>query len=307
MELKPAFKIEVNGSDVSATIEKNLSSLSLKDEYGAMSDELTIEVSGTFGRPKYGDEIKIWLGYKGKSFSYMGTFKVQNTSLQSGNSLKISASGADFGGNIKVKKCKEFKDTSICSVVSEIASHYKMDSKCDTEIEISYVAQSNESDMAFLKRLSELYNLIFSIKDNKFLMLNKGVEDKPTYSLRASELYSYEIRHSDKTLYRSVEVTYRDSKENSDNVVTIGDCEPMLRFEGSFKSEEAAKIAASARLDIANRGSISGSLTCAGGAIFAGGILKLAGTIEDNREYSIKSVEHTISENGWVSSLEFEL
>ena len=45
-------------------------------------------------------------------------------------------------------------------------------------------------------------------------------------------------------------------------------------------------------------------LSCSGFHVYAGGVLKLTGTYEDDDTYLIKSVRHTIDSSGWNISMD---
>lgn len=307
MELTPTFNLLANGVDVSSLLQKNSFSLELRDEDGSVSDELTLQVAGVWKRPKYKDELRLWLGYKESGVSYMGSFRVQTTERINNNELTITATGVEFSEELKVKKDREWKDVSLKSIISTIAGEHGLKTKCDADVDIKYIAQHDESDLAFLKRIADRYDLLFSIKNNTALMLDRSKKnERPKFSISAKECISLSIKHSNKTLYESAKAVWRDTKENQDKEVKTGEEMPQLRIEGSFKDEDEALKVAKGRLQKANRGLKSGSLDVAGGVIFAGGVLVLSGTVEDDGEYSIKRVTHRYDNAGWVTSIEFE-
>jgi len=312
MELTPIFKVTANGTDVTGVLQKNMLSLSIKDEDGTLSDELTLKVIGLWKRPRYRDELKVWLGYKETSVAFMGAFKVQTTERENNNILTITATGVDFGETLKEKKDKAYKDTNLKAIATEIASRHKLNVKSDCEdIAISYIAQHDQSDLAFMKKIADRYNLIFSVKNNTLTLLKRVKDEKksstlPSFVISAEECENLRIRHSNKTMYMSAKAVWRDTKENQDKEVKTNDAKPQLRINGSFKDSKEAISVAKARLEKANRGTKDGSLTTTGKAIFAGGKLNLVGSIEDDGEYSIKSVQHEFNDNGWTTSIEFE-
>jgi len=73
-----------------------------------------------------------------------------------------------------------------------------------------------------------------------------------------------------------------------------------------FENEAQAIATAQAKLHAANSGTLSGVLSIRGDIIYAGGILKLIDTLEDDGEYQIKSVDHTFNDAGWSIELNFE-
>ncbi len=77
-------------------------------------------------------------------------------------------------------------------------------------------------------------------------------------------------------------------------------------FKDNFINSADAKAKAEAALQKANSQTKIGTIDSSGFIIYAGGIINLSGTVEDDGEYHIKQVSHTIDSNGWNLSLEIE-
>ncbi|WP_108062731.1 phage late control D family protein [Poseidonibacter lekithochrous] len=307
----PNFKIEANGKDVTANIKANLESLELKDEANENADELTITVTGEIARPKYEDELKLYLGY-GDNLTFCGLFTVQTTTRENNHILNISATGVNFSNTLKEKRDITYEQISISDICSQIAARNNLKVKSDfTDVYILSQAQSNESDLHFLNRLAGEYNAIFNIKNNTLIFTKKIVNDKknqelPTYTIHESEIKDLSIKHSNKTLYKSCKSTWHDTKENKGQEILVGAGEPCLVNKGNFKNAAEAKAKANAKLQKANQGIIEGSFTKEGEVVFAGGTFDLEGTLEDDGEYQIKTVNHTFDTNGWEIKIDFE-
>ncbi len=303
----PSFKLLANDKDITEHLQKNLISLSFKDEAGIISDEITLEVVGEFKRPKYQDKLKLWLGYKESGLWYCGCFAVQ-TSERTLHTTNITATGVDFSGTLKQKKNRSWEKVSLKEIVERIAKEHSLSYKADFgEVKILYAAQHNESDLNFLKRFAKAHEAVFSIKDNQILFLRKAESEKlPLARIDLNEVESFSIKHSNKTSYASAKAIWHDTKENKIKEVIVGSGEPQLRIEHSFKDSAEAKLRAEAKLKSANAGIVSGNLTIYGSKIYAGGKLELSNAKEDNGIYHIKSVTHTLNANGFITSVEFE-
>lgn len=304
MELTADFKIIAQGQDITETIKKNLISLEVKDEDGNMADEVTITISSIYKRPKYGDELEVFLGYKETGLSKIGVFKVQTSTITNKHQMKFSATGVDFGGNLKVKKSREFLEITLKELVSKIASEHFLNFVCDVDIFMPYIAQEDKSDLSFLQEIAKDNELIFNIKNNTLICATKK-QDELKYTVDYKELIDISITHSNKTKYESAKVIYRDTKENLDKEVLVLEGEPQLRCERSCQDEDEAKRIGLASLTRANKGIVSGELTIPFKIIFAGGILNLTNTTDDG-EYGITSVSHTLDSSGFTTTLNFE-
>ena len=125
--MKPRFKVVVNGKDITETINQNASRISFHDEDGTSSDDIRLSVEGSFRRPAYGDEIKLWIGDE-NAMMFCGTFAVQNSkvSVSNGSKIEISATGVDFSSGTKVKRNKSYENISIKQVVTQIAKKQEL-------------------------------------------------------------------------------------------------------------------------------------------------------------------------------------
>lgn len=306
----PSFKIVANNQDVTEHIAKNLISLSFKDEAGIVSDEITLSVYGAFKRPQYKDVLKLWIGYKESGLWYCGSFAVQS-SERTESATTITATGVDFSGGLKKKKNRAWEKLSLKEIVEKIAKENGLSAIADFgEIKIYYVGQHDTSDLAFLKRFAKDFDAVFNVKDNRIIFLKKGNEAKsaiPKASINLSECSSYRIKYSNKTLYGSCKAVWHDTKENVIKEVVVGEGKgEQIKLEGNFKNAAEAKEKAKAKLQRANSGIVSGSLEIYGSKIYAGGILTLSNAGGDEGDYRIKSVNHSLSADSFMTSVEFE-
>lgn len=308
--MTPIFKIEANGSDVTRELQKDIVSISFSDEDGNQSDEITLKVAGNFKRPKYQDELKLWIGYEESGLFYCGLFRVQSTE-RDGYALTITATGADFSSALKQKRDASYEKVSPKDIAKIVANRHNLKLKSDFDhMYFPHISQTNESDLHLLRRLAHDYNAIFSIKNGTLVFLrrikkNMASPKLPVFEIDASECESYSIKHADRTIYGSCEAVWHDTKENRSQSVVVGSGDPVLKIKGNYKTAAEAQAKAQAALQRANRGTKSGSLSMYGREIYAGGILKLSGANEDNGEYSIKSVNHTF-DGAWKMSIEIE-
>jgi len=293
----PDFKITINGSELKTEPD----SIQLIDENGTATDELQLKFDGSFSRPSYKDEIKVWLGYKESGLYFCGTFLVQTTT-QTKLSLTVKATSTNFTANLKEKVNISYENLTLKDLVSKIASKHGLRVKADfRDVFLKHISQTNESDLHLLDRLAKDYNATFNIKNNTLIFIEKTKSDLPIFSIDKDEAENYSLTYANKTLYKSVKATFRDTKENKDIEVIYGSGEPVYHLRGSFKSKEEALKRAEGVLGLLNSGTVKGSLTCTGRNIIAGGKLSF-----DDSEYLIKRVTHTINGSGYSVKVEFE-
>ncbi len=285
-------KLIVNGKDVSL----NLVSFTYKDKKGILSDSITLEVEGEFQRPKYKDTIIAYID----NF-LCGTFCVQNVKF-SKHSTSVEATAIDFAGNLKEKKYKHYKDTTIANICKQIASNHNLKCKSNLTNKITHISQIKQSDLEFLQKLSKDYNATFSIKNNTLLFLKDKKDDiKQRYFIDEKECESWELEYTNKTLYKSCKAVYHDTKTNTSKDITVGNGTPIKVIKEHFKNETQAKEKATSALELANKGTIKGHLSIYGQVIEAGAILNFK-----NQDFQIISVNHTVDSTNWNIEVEFE-
>jgi phage protein D len=311
----PFFIIKVNGQELDKIAYKSVSSITFNDKAGTESDKITIVTNKSFARPNRGDKIILMFGYEeevDEPLFNAGTFFVQNSKRINNKNLTITATGVDYTKNLKVKKSETFTNMSIKDICELRANLHGLKVKSNFDIILPVVTQTNESDLAFFKRLAQDYSALFSIKNNTLIFVThclyaKVNEDLPVYKLDANSPNNLTVIHNDKEYYNSCEAIWHDSNTNKEKKITIGSGKPVLTYRHTFKNEADAKVKAEAKLCLSNRGLKSGSFSTEGGFIYAGANLDLSNTFdnEDDGIFSIKNVTHTYSK-GWNISVNFE-
>lgn len=306
--------ININGKDKSKKIMEHLESLTIVDNANNESDTFTLSINGRFKRPKYNDVIKVYLGFDDE-LNFFGLFRVEK-STKTFKGLTISATGINFGESFKVQRNITYERVSIKEIVNQVSNRHQLKNKSDfDDIYITSQAQTNESDMHFLNRIAKEYNAIFNIKNDTLYFMKKIKENKknnnlPKYNIDLNSCGdSPTIEHSTKTFYNSCEVSWHSTKDNKTfkKIVPLGGGDPILKYKGSFKNEAEAIVKATAKLERVNQGIIKGSLSTEGIKIYAGGILTLKNSLDDdNIEYQITKVSHSFNNNGWITSVDFE-
>ncbi|WP_294962642.1 contractile injection system protein, VgrG/Pvc8 family [Sulfurimonas sp.] len=310
--MTPIFKLLANGKDVTKSINLNSSKIEFNDEAGVVSDDISLTIEGTFKKPKYEDELKLWIGTKEKGLFYCGLFMVQSSKNNNDTSIDITATAADFSKSLKRKRNLSYESVSIKQIVQKVATRHKLEVVSDFEdINIDHIEQTSESDLHFLKRIAKDYNALFAVKNNKIVFKKKmknakKSENLPRYTLIKDEFSGVSIENTNKTLYSSCKAVWRDTKDNKQHSITVGSGEPVKIIKDSFENVADAKIKAEATLQKANAGTKSGSINSYGFELYAGGILDLQGTAQDDGEYDIISSHHTLDSSGWNMSVEIE-
>lgn len=301
------FKLIANGKDITDNITLKANSITLIDEANEEADELSFDITGPFKRPAFGDEIMFYLGWDVPIL--VGKYYVQSTERRNNMILSVSCTSVDFNGPLKEKKDSTFTGT-LKQLVEKKAKEYNLKTRTDCDdIYLKGYAQSDESDLNMLNRIAEDYNLIFNIKNGTIVMLHREKDGKinpelPRYYISANNITNLTITQNSADYYKSCKAIWRDIKKNKMNEAKTGDGEPCLVIKGCYKNETEAKHKAKAALSTKKRQQTIGSSDILGSNMFAGGVIVLSDTIDEDGEYYIKRITHRI-DNGWNSYVEF--
>lgn len=322
MGLNPTCKIEANGKDITAIINKRLENISVSDEAGFSSDTLDIVLDDSgegIQLPSRGAELKVYLGYDNKN-TYIGLFVVDKVNISGPVSLlKIKAAGAPFKssknyGHLQEQKSRSWNNVSLGSVVKKIASEHGLKPVIGKELQgiiIKHSDQTNESDVNFLVRKAKKYGATLKISGGNLLFIKSGTgksangKDLPVINVKPEDLSEWDVGIGEKQNYKTVVATYRDKSLAKDIEVRSGSGKPEYRIKYRYADADSARKAAQSKLQDLQRSSGEIELTFCQGRpdVFAEGRIKTSGFRDGaNGLWTIKSVQHSFSKSGFTTS-----
>lgn len=173
---KAAWRVTLDGRDLTSVLEPRLMSLKLSEKRGEAADELEItitDVDGQVAIPKEGARLSVALGWErgtGVTLGLVnkGSFKVDEVSWSGPPDLiTITARSADMAGRFRTRKSKVWTDTTLGEIVDTIAAENDLQPRCHPDLadkEVTAAEQHNKSDMQFLRDLGRRYDAIASVK-----------------------------------------------------------------------------------------------------------------------------------------------
>lgn len=259
---KPFVKITINKDDVTLILNKYVISVRYTDFLKGQTDELELclkNIDGIFYNDCYpikGNTINATIGYTGEdSALFCGTFTVDEVSFSGGlegEIITIRAIAASIKQATREANSRSYVNKTIFEIAKEIGQKhgFTVAGKADT-FKLSNVIQYNESDLAFLYRLSEQYGYIFKVTDNllTFTKTEQLEKAEPLTILGKKDLSSFNFKDTSSKTYKNCIVRYYDPKKGTYKSVTVegqktdvkGD---TLKINSKFNSrEEAEKIA----------------------------------------------------------------
>lgn len=177
----PAFRLTMDGQDITQRLDKRLISLTLTDNRGFEADQLEIELDDADGQvqlPRRGVVLNLALGWQGQPLISKGSYTVDEIE-HSGtpDRLTLRARSADFRATLNTRREKSWHQTTVGDMVKEIAARHKLAPALSDEMSkmaIDHLDQTNESDASFLMRLARQCGALACVKDGNLLFIRQG-------------------------------------------------------------------------------------------------------------------------------------
>lgn len=319
----PAFALSLDGKDLTPTVEPRLMSLTLTEKRGDEADQLDLALSdhdGQLALPKRGVVITLALGWRGKPLVGKGTFKVDEVEWSTSPAqVTIRARSADFTADLRIRRDRSWRDTSLAEVLGDIANGAGLTLKLDPDLgdrPVAVFAQSRESDVAFLRRLGKHYDATATIKNGALIFSPIGAgtttsgKALPTVEIAAADGDQVGWKVAERGAYAGVTAVWHSTSSATKHKVTAGAAEGARRLRKTFASEADAKQAAEAEWSRVQRGAGQLTYTLALGRPEIGPEVKvktsgLKAEI-DATSWLVEEVTHTLVDGGLTTRLQLE-
>ena len=242
--IKPKVKILYNGVDKTRLMTWH--NIKIEDNEGDEADKLNINLVWSNAKPRVKDEIKIYV-----NDNFLGSFIIVSLKYEYKRSIEIEAISADFTKDFKTKKNRTFLNTTYANIIKQLARENSYNYKIDfiRSDEIVTLEQHDQSDVAFLDKMAKDLNLSFSIKNNTLIFFDRDKQsNRITYSYHANNAISFNWEEKETIKYNSCEVTWHNTKSGMDEVVRVGQKEPVLKITSMQDSKDRALMLANTKL-----------------------------------------------------------
>ena len=320
---KPEVIILYNNKEITRDIKKYLMSLTYSDATENQSDELEIELKDNHKlfqnewRPQKGDKISAQIGYKDETMLDCGIFTVDEPEFNmddTGDTFKIKALAASVNEGIRQINSESFRNKTLTQIANKIgAKHgYKVAGNYG-KIKIPYCAQVKESDIAFLKRISQEYGYIFKLTDKIITFIPAGNlnDAKPVNTFVKKDVTSLLLRDCSTKTYTSCSVKYLNNKgilqtytAKNNQKGLLNEC---LKLDIKCSNKTQARAIAEANLK-KGAAAVEGSISFKRGQqnVIAGANIMLNLDNSFTGKYKIKKSTHTITSEDYTTSAEIE-
>jgi phage protein D len=264
--------------------------------------------------------VSVQIGYEDAPLLPCGEFEIDEVELDGPpDVVRIKALAAGVKRSVRTRNGRAYEDTTLADIAATIARRNKMQLTGKIEqIKISRVTQVYETDLTFLKRVSEEYGYSFSVRGSKLCFFKRAdlKEAKPTMLIDRTDVSSYRFRDKVHGVVASATVSYHDphAKRTRQRKVQDADAKTNLRSADELKinvraeNEQQARLKADAALDRANEDQTGASLTLFGNVkLMAGVNVQLTGFGRMDGKYTITQSRHRFARgSGYTTELELK-
>lgn len=332
----PDFRVEIDGIDRTRNVWEYLESIQYDDAESGESDSLNLIVANDppFTIPRPGAEVKFWLGWKESGLKFFGTFVVDSSSIELNPAkMSISAKSANFNSSAKGSKDekerrdREWENVTLADIAAKIAAEHGGNSKVEVDVHYPHIAQTGESNLSFLRRLSAEMGATFAVKDNTILIYPPDKGSRPAATLVYSESVSGSFTAKAREEYSETEAKWWDKREAREKKVSAQRKQKdkwgnsagsgMARngpgtkhiTKKRYHSASEAKTAADNHMILHERGEFEADLTLPGDPnLVAGAEITLERFRPENinGRYLAKTVSHSVTKSGWTTRITLE-
>lgn len=320
----PAFRIIVDGKDISPVLRPRLVSMTLSENGEDESDQLDITLDDSDKQielPTIGVSITVAIGWKNGIMIDKGSFIVSGFS-HSGppDTLTIHAKTANLTDSLKEVRERSYHNTTLGAILDQIARRNSLKSGIAANLrsrKIKHIDQTNESDAAFLRRLGKQFDTVSTIKNNTLLFTLKSQsktasgKDLPPIIIQRKDGDQHNFNVDKRDDYTGARAYWHNSKKARRQSVVAGLTKRCKNLKNTYASKEEAEEAAKAEWLRIQRGEYKFNVSLAIGRpdlmpqspVIVSGYKKLI----DETKWIADKIRHDVSDNGLTSSIEFSI
>jgi len=329
MRQQAVFAVVIDGTDITARIEKILQSISTQDRAGVSADQASIIIDDSEGNlifPKENALCSISLGFKGKGIAQVFVGKideVRSKGGRGGRTIHITAKGIDTASRLKEPQNRNFDDLSIKEMLVAAGQPAGItDIRVDDDlagIVREYEHMDNESFIAFGERLAREIGGTFKIRDNIAVMALMNSGRTPTgaplpviEAVYAENLHDWDIApYIGRHRYAKIIVRFYDKataqwdQVEVDTGIEGSEAAATGRFEAEDKA--AAENKANELKAMSQKKSGAGTVTLEGEVMAASEAecLVIGARGGADGSYKINSVKHVYNRgSGFITTLD---
>lgn len=247
---RPAYRIEVDGRDISSAVQGRLIRLTLNDNRGFDADQLDLTLNDSDGKldlPPRGAEVRVQIGWQDSGLVDKGSYTVDEVSHSgSPDTLTLRARSADLRSGLTTQRERSWHSISLGDIIKTIAGENGLIPSVAGVLAgqiIDHIDQTNESAVNLLSRLAEQFDAIATVKGGKLLFIGAsgGVSASgkrlPSIAITRQSGDQHHFSIADRDTYTHVKATWNDTANGIKGEVIWG------RAEDDAENGRTAQIA----------------------------------------------------------------
>lgn len=224
---RPAWRIDVDGTNITPTLTDRLISLTLTDNRGLEADQLDLTLDDADGRlalPPRGASLHLWLGWDGgnanSGLTDKGTYTVDEVEHSGApDKLTLRARSADLRAGLSTQRTRSFHNVALSDIVKNIAVSHGLVATIAAQIAaemIDHLDQTNESDANLLTRLAGMFDAIATVKNERLVFMPAGGgvsasgKPLPVMTITRSDGDSHRFSIAERDSVTAVKALYHD-------------------------------------------------------------------------------------------------
>jgi len=334
--MTPDFAIRADGRDITAAIRDRFLALTVRDEAGIKSDQITLRLDDRPYRdgrraalPVIGTPLAVDLGYRKPGLVTVGTYRVDEITYSGPPEiLEVRASHADMTGPFRTPATRSWDDTTLGAIAASIADEHGYTARVAealATVPVRHADQTDESPMAFLNRLAGAHDGIVKPVAGLLVLAPKGAAKSlsgpplPEIAVTPEDLTDWRYAFSARASPGKCGGTVEDDGGGASaeywhlgmgEAVTVNDGdEPRAAVRYTRADQDQARAAATTTRKAGRRCKATLSLSLPGNAaIAAEQTLTLSGFRPGiPTAWRVASVTHALDRSGFSTRLEAEV
>ncbi|WP_333839163.1 contractile injection system protein, VgrG/Pvc8 family [Novosphingobium sp.] len=261
---RAAWRVTLDGEDLTATLAPRLISLRLSEKLGEEADTLEIVVhdtDGLFEPPRQGARIAVQLGWErgtGVPLGLVdkGSFVVDELTWSGPpDRATITAHSADFKGSYRTRKTRDWHGQTLGAIIAQIAAGNGLRPACHPDLAglaVAAAEQHNKSDMQLVRDLGRHFDATATVKGGTLIFAPRGAattaggKAMSSVTITRQQVSSVTWRRAAREKApNGVEAQWHDQDEGKRKTVTAGGSN-RRRLKRVYPDEASARAAAEA-------------------------------------------------------------
>lgn len=318
------FKITYNGKDISADLTRYLTGVNYTDRVIGKSDEITIDLEDSDGLwrntwyPQKKDKIKLQMGYDDLLVD-CGEFEVDEIELSGPpDVVQLKGIATWVTSAMRTKDSYAHENKTLKEIAQTVCDKLGLTLQGTIyTIRIARSTQDRETDLAYLKRISDEFGYVFSVRGTvmTFSSVYELEAGLPVRTFNREDITSYNIRDKTSGTYKNAMVIYHNPKSGepvefdqpADTTIPVAS-EDTLVIKNKAETNEQAMLKAKAALHWANTKQKEGSIVIPGDPLMvAGNNFDLDDMgILSGRYHILESIHSETRSGGYITTLQIK-